>query len=167
MVLRWAALLCAMLPLSACVLPIGPDFQDPLASPNYSPFFIDSDPEFGTQETATPAMSVTFHARISDPNVGDNLTVRWIVDYPPFTADTRPQPDDLVMADQTGKPLDKDVSFTPNCVQNTLAKIPVHHIKVVVSDRGFVTVQDPTDLTSIPAGGFEIVGDWSLALECP
>ena len=153
--------------MSACVLPIGPDFQDPIASPNYAPVFIDSNPMFGTAATSTPTVLQTFSVQISDPNVGDQLTVRWIVDFPPFTVDTRPQPDQVFDPSANGQSLDQQISLRPSCLLTSLAKTPVHQIEVVVSDRGFVTAQDPTDLTSIPAGGQEIFGNWTLDLECP
>jgi hypothetical protein len=152
---------------SACVLPVGPDFQDPLASPNFPPFFIAPDPAFGTAATATPTVLQTFSVQISDPNVGDNLTVRWIVDFPPFTVDTRPQPDQEYDHNASGQPLDKQISLRPSCLLTSLAKTPVHQIEVVVSDRGFVAAQDPTDLTNVPPGGYEIFGNWTLNLECP
>jgi hypothetical protein len=151
--------------MSACVLPIGPDFQDPIASPNYAPVFIDSNPMFGTAATSTSQMLQSFNVRLTDPNVGDNLTVRWIVDFPPFSPNTRLQADEVFSHRLDGIPLDVEVPpFQPNCLQ--VADIPVHQIMVVVSDRGFVTAQDPTDLTSVPAGGAEIFGNWTLTLDC-
>jgi hypothetical protein len=100
--------ICALLLMSACVLPIGPDFQDPLSSPNYAPYFVDTLPVAGSIVTATSTVPL-FRVTVQDPNGGDNLQVRWIADYPPFTDNTRVI---LVVADRlfldpvAGKPVD-------------------------------------------------------------
>src|SRR5882724_1117584 len=78
--------ICALLVMSACVLPIAPEFQDPPASENYAPVFIDTIPPAGQVVTASPVAAFTII--VEDPNVGDDLFVRWIADFPPLTDNT-------------------------------------------------------------------------------
>jgi len=156
---------------AGCVIPIGPDFQDPPASQNYAPYILDSDPTLGAIATATPAADVTFHVTVSDPNAGDNLTVRWILDYPPYGVNTRPQPDEVLAHDPDGQVHERVVPpFTPDCVLSSLAKIPSHQVMVVISDRGFLPVANPgaasADLTRVPDDGHRVTGTWTLDVDC-
>jgi hypothetical protein len=67
--------------LSACVLPIGPDFQDPPAVPNYEPYFQGVFPDAETTHQLLPPDK--FDIVLGDPNPTDRLSVRWIANYPP------------------------------------------------------------------------------------
>jgi len=159
--------ICA-LPLAfpaGCVLPLAPDFQDPPASENYAPVIVKAEPDLGSIVTTIPKVPQTFSVTFSDPNVTDDLTVRFLIDYPPDTIDTRPIPDHVV-PHSTGPQLSK-LPLTPDCVLNALAKIPTHQIMVVISDRGFLAPQVAGDLTRIPEGGHSVTGSWILNLECP
>jgi hypothetical protein len=156
---------CALLLMSACVLPIGPDFQDPLSSPNYAPYFVDTLPIAGSIVTATDTVP-QFRVTVQDPNVGDDLEVRWIADYPPFTANTRvikttPVPHAAV-------PQPQDETATPNCTIDSLAKIPSHQLYVVVADRPFLdpVAGKPVDVEALPLDGRKDSRSWTLNLDC-
>jgi hypothetical protein len=144
--------------MSACVLPIAPEFQDPPSSANIAPAILDATPALGSIVTATNPSSVpSFTVFASDMNVGDTLRVRWIADFPPFTANTR------VLAERTFT--QPDDSVTPDCVVNNLAKIPQHQIMVVVADGDFASALDLTKLKDMTRK--EVIGSWILNLDCP
>ena len=178
MLLR-SGLLSLVSVMSACVLPIAPEFQDPPAEANFAPVILDgSDPPIGWVVTApTPESIPTFTVFVSDPNLEDDLHVRWIADYPPNTANTRDMvPDFPVTHSSNGLPLDQPVSVTPSCSAHNLAKIPQHQIMVVVADGEFDNspppVGMPVDLTKLKdVDGRDdrkkVIATWTLNLECP
>jgi hypothetical protein len=167
LMLRRSALLMCLVPLmSACVLPIAPEFQDPPTSSNYPPYFTTTPvPDLGSN-----AMIPSFDVLVTDPNLGDDLYAKWIVDYPPYGDNTRSFIQPKVSHRDDGLPLLHDYPFAPNCVDYTLAKIARHQIMVVVADRPFL-VQQPIegqsiDLTRIPGDGRKVIGTWTLDMEC-
>jgi hypothetical protein len=159
--------------MSACVLPIAPEFQDPPAAANFSPIIVDSDPPLGEIVSATPTSSQKFTVTVSDPNLGDDLHVRFLADFPPNTTNTRDMvPDAQVTHSSNGQPLNKDVSVTPSCTTHNLAKIPEHQIMVIVADSPFddgpAPAGLPVDLTRLlDPHGLKVIGTWILKLDCP
>jgi hypothetical protein len=161
-------LLSTTLPMSACVLPVAPEFQDPPTSANSPPFFITTDPEIGFVVTKAKA---SFTVTVSDLNVEDDLSYRWIADYPPYTDNTRRLSDDGTISHSAdGKTLQQDISVTPDCVSNMLAKTPRHQIMVIVADRKFEPLQatptQPIDFARVPTGAGKVIATWTLELEC-
>jgi hypothetical protein len=159
--------LITLVPLmSACVLPVAPEFQDPPTTSNYAPYFqAPPIPDLGSEVT-TPS----FEVLVTDPNIGDDLYARWIVDYPPYSDNTRSFTQPKVAHRTDGLPLSQDFLFTPNCVDNSLAKLARHQIMLVVADRDF-SKQMPgsvqaVDLTRIPVEGRKVIGTWTLDMEC-
>jgi hypothetical protein len=130
-------------------------------------------PAVGAVVMATPGSVPTFQITVSDANGKDDLHVRWIADFPPFTAETRILVDDeLVTHRNDGQPLVQSVSVTPSCAVHDLAKIAQHQIMAVVADRAFDDSQlpagAPVDLTRLRGqGGLEVTATWTLDLECP
>ena len=66
---------------SGCVIPWGPQFDDP--EPNHPPYVVTSSPTVGEIFT----LGITMQNRdisttLSDRNVNDHLFIRWLVDYP-------------------------------------------------------------------------------------
>jgi hypothetical protein len=159
----WLGLVLSL--MSACVLPLAPDFQDPPASANYAPFFFNVEPPIGSV-----VQTNSFLVTVSDPNVGDDLTVRWIADFPPHTDNTRVLLTHLVSHSADGTPLVHDDMVMPDCVIDSLAKIQRHQIMVVVADRGFLPPQVPgskeIDVARIPDVGRKVVATWTLEMEC-
>jgi hypothetical protein len=161
--------------MSACVLPIAPEFQDPPAAANVAPSFTDVVPPIGMIVDGTPTRVPVFTVSVTDMNLGDNLHVRFLADFPPFTANTRTLMKDTEIAHRTdGRPILQDVSETPNCTVDSLAKIPQHQIMAIVADRPFDDSPPPAgmtaDLTKLldPAGdGRKTIATWTLNLECP
>lgn len=152
--------------MSACVLPIAPEFQDPPASQNYPPYFVSTEPEIGSVVN-TPM----FRVSVLDPNLGDTLHFRWLADYPLFTGNTRVLIRDLESPPPTNGSLQFRESFVqPDCNLNTLAKLPSHRIMVIVSDREFLNPMKEgsteVDFGRIPSDGHKLVASWTLDMEC-
>ena len=174
MLLR-SAVICSVSVMSACVLPIAPEFQDPPAAANFSPVITDAVPLIGMIVDGTPARVPTFTVSVTDPNLGDDLHVRFLADFPPATANTRTLVKDTLIAHSTnGKPLLQDVSATPSCTTDNLAKIPQHQIMAIVADRPFDNSPPPAgmapDLTKLidpDRQGKKVIATWTLNLECP
>ena len=70
--------------VTSCVLPIGPEFQDPPPVPNYQPYFVAYEP-YGATNFTILSVPTAFEIDVSDPNTGDKLAVRWVANYPPYT----------------------------------------------------------------------------------
>ena len=154
--------------MSSCVLPVAPDFQDPLASPNYEPRIIDSDPMVGKIVTATsPSAITTFTVTVTDPNPGDNLHIRALLDYPDVSNNTR-----TLIADQTimhsldGTLLKQDVSVNVSCDTGPPAQSVMQHaVTIIIADREFgPLIPQPTALKD-PDGLF-VIANWALNLSC-
>src|SRR5436190_2240679 len=86
---RFVLLLFAASLSPACIIPVGPDFQDPPGIPNGRPVITNTDPLFGTEVLATDVpMEAMFEITVIDSN-NDPLYVRWVADFPPLTHETR------------------------------------------------------------------------------
>lgn len=147
-----------------CIIPLGPDWQDPLAAPNTPPSIVASMPQLGTVHVAPATLTI----EITDANAGDTLFVRFLADYPPFTSITRPIGDtQQFFPSLEGQPVRHRVEVTPDCETHDLApSVPTHQIYVVVADRAFrnslqrpEALADPKGLTDSHV--------WTLELDCP
>jgi len=154
----------ALLSMSACVLPIAPEFQDPPASENYAPVFIDTNPQAGQIVTASPVAKFT--VVVEDPNVGDDLQVRWIADYPPITDSTSVMATTPVPHAAGATVSSHEVSIEPNCALHHLARIPSHQIAVIVADRPFLDPGTPINFERLPLDGLKNSRSWILNLDC-
>jgi hypothetical protein len=138
---------------SACVVPLGPSFEDPPASPNFAPTISDSDPHVGSIAAHGLALNVT----VTDANVRDTLYVRWVSDYPLATADSRILTDvKTIPPSPDGKQHFTVVSYQTDCA--ALAPgLTTHRIEVIVADR---PLKKPDDVTIPPSARnlrFEVV----------
>ncbi len=141
--LRWT-IWAIFTPLIACVLPVAPDFQDPLKAPNYYPYFQDTAPF--QQRTFSPAgQPVRVTVSVGDQNLGDTLYVRWVSDYPIYVQNSTkvlrdsidgrgmPYPPASTAETEIRPPFDYDVdclNFAPGEQQ--------HRVVIIVSDRPFL-----------------------------
>jgi hypothetical protein len=156
-----------MASLSACVLPIAPEFEDPPAAQNFAPQIVDTVPINGS-----PVSTTTFRVVFTDPNIADTLWVRWIADFPPHTTNSR-----LLIErqfppsqTQTGVPLPQEDEFTVGCVTHSLAKTAQHQIMAIVADRQFRSPEEqiPLDrrLSAVPPDALTNEAHWILNLDC-
>jgi hypothetical protein len=156
---RKLLLLLVASPMSACIIPAGPEFQDPPGGPNSPPFLWMASPDEGTTiVSATPTFSVT----PGDFNVDDPIFVKWIVEFPPFvpnpggTIDLRP---DELPPSADGTPIRAPKTFMPNC--NQVNSASTHHITAAISDRPFVDLL--TTMSEVPP----ILVSWTWEHSCP
>lgn len=151
---------------SACVVPIGPQFQDPPAAQNFAPTITDSFPPNGEI-----VMTKNFRVTVSDPNLADFLHVRWIADYPPYGPNSRLlAAPDLPNSATATTPLRQETSITVDCLSSNLSLgLMQHQIMVIIADRPFLTDDNlPQDrkLTSLPDDAGHVEAHWTLQLEC-
>jgi len=160
-----------MLSTSACIIPLGPDFQDPVAEPNDPPFFESASPDFGSIVTPPATSPLTFAVTLTDPNVGDDLYIEWQADYPGVNhrplVGTKP----FVPHSLNGTPLHETVTANVDCIVDNLTPTPngEHQIEVIVADRPFVEPAPPsTQLDLVEKPGFAIHASWFVEqLTCP
>ncbi|MFL5305698.1 MAG: hypothetical protein ACJ8F1_10805 [Polyangia bacterium] len=162
-----ALLLLALLhPMFACVIPVAPDFQDPLTAANSPPAIIDATPPLGSIVLVAP--SSTFTIQTVDPNVNDTLYVRWVVDYPPYQSSTatfdykfRPPVTGTVHSDSSQQPID--------CSQGFATVTTPQEFEVFVADRPFLPRSTATNnrLDLVETGGYVARGNWTLIFQCP
>lgn len=157
--------ICLLFIMSACVLPIAPEFQDPPASQNFAPFFIDTTPLAGSIVTASPKVP-PFTVVVGDPNLGDSLVVRWIADFSPQSDLTSAMETDQVPQSAGGQSNSGQVTINPNCALHHLARIATHQIKAVVADRQFLDPGTPIDFERLPVDGLKDSRTWILNLDC-
>jgi hypothetical protein len=149
--------------VGGCVIPVGPQFQDPLAAQNYAPRITDVKP------AGTVTSNTHFEVTVTDPNVGDSLFVRWIANYPDLQASSTTLKDQIFSPHADGSPLSEQASLDVDCddlasasAENSVGR---HQIRIVVADRAFASGTVPSDRVS--AGGLADWNDWTLNLSCP
>ena len=152
---------------SSCVIPIGPEFTDP---ENYPPFVVSSSPAEGeVLSVATGSRQVTL--RVGDQNIGDQLFIRWLIDYPAYSAASRIGRDDR--APTTGEAFRGPVAFVPDCRDHNIAReLPEHRVTASISDREFLpqtgSVPSEARFDSVPEGAHRLRVTWTFKqLECP
>ncbi|HVR63445.1 MAG TPA: hypothetical protein VMU50_16205 [Polyangia bacterium] len=158
---------------SGCVVPVGPQFQDPPAAQNFAPTITDSSPVDGyiVFTKTDPNASATFRVTFSDPNLSDTLYVRWLADYPPFSANSRilSSPAPLAPSQTATTPQKQETSVTVDCnVSNLALTLTQHQIMVIIADRDFLTNNQTQDhrLTALPEDAGYVEAHWMLNLEC-
>jgi hypothetical protein len=130
---RKLLLLLVVSPMSACIIPAGPEFQDPPGGPNSAPFvWMESPDEGRTVVSATPTFSVT----PGDNDLGDSIFVKWLTDFPPSVSTTVDVRVEELGPSTNGNPIRHASMFMPNCSQVSKV-LSTHHITAAISDRSF------------------------------
>lgn len=148
--------------MSACIIPFGPEFQDPDGRANSAPEIIATDPEEGLIVTK-PKFGVT----VTDADAGDTLYFRLIADYPDlpgtlthhivYESDSPPT--------TTGAPHVAHFERPVDCIIHNLDPSLVgHRIMAIVADREFIA--DSPDLTAIDKGGRLVKVLWFWNVSC-
>jgi len=155
------------LPMSGCIIPVAPDFQDPVSSPNYPPYLSNPSPQFGRLVTVQAGVQVAVSAFVSDPNLTDTLYYQWVYD------DTTP-PNPAVTHALGYFPLTQPPDGSPqqippvevNCGLGLAAtSTSLHQLELIVSDRE--PNPHPTGpFDDIPFPGYKVYGNWPLLLLC-
>jgi hypothetical protein len=158
---RFLLLGAALLP--ACVVPLGPDFQNPPVAQNSPPLIGSEIPQFGAEWTNS-----TFQVTVTDLNGGDDLFVRWVSDYPPITSMTRAlfAPVTTIPHRVDGAQQYTPIQMTVDCVRDFIPRgITRHQIEVMVGDDDFAP--ESTDLTLLKNGSHASTASWVLDRQCP
>ena len=128
---RKLLLLVVAAPLSACVIPAGPEFQDPAGLPDQPPFFLSYNPAINAEVT-----SPFFEVTATDQNVGDSLHFRWLADFPESVPRSRRtlEQDMVVKPSTDGSPLRALSMQTVDClVPGLIPTVDRHRIMVIVA----------------------------------
>jgi hypothetical protein len=151
-----------------CVIPVGPDWEEP--EPNYPPYVVSSNPMVG--DIFTPGTSVEnreISVTLLDQNLNDNLSVRFLIDYPGVdTGRVLLQP----ILPPTGVAERGPVRVQPRCGnQNGGIGPGQHRLMMAVADRPFLDafagddVDPEAPLDSVPPEARRIRASWFVF--CP
>jgi hypothetical protein len=151
-------------PMSACIIPAGPEFQDPPGVRNSPPFLLSVSPPEGSRVVdPTPEFSVT----PSDLNAGDDLWVRWITEYPPnVIGSTNANPPTPIPHSADGSPLRSPSNFKPNC-NDIDRRLSTHQVMAAISDSAFVGSDGLGDLLTTTSDTPPILVVWTWQKSCP
>lgn len=141
--------------MSACIIPVGPEFQDPPGAPNASPEIVDPDPLWGAEVTTTAQMGQAFQIAVTDPN-DQLLHIRWIVDNQTRAGDPGPS---MVEPSEYGMRFSKLV--TCNDVDTRLSR---HPVTAIVADQQFEL--NDSNLYHVQNQGLSDKITWTLNLTC-
>jgi hypothetical protein len=166
----WSLRLASLITMSACVIPVGPQFDDP--EQNYPPYIATSDPGVGEiftpgqDEAATTPRFIVVTA--GDHNLEDNLHVRWLLDYPSPESDIG-QLLMVVTLPFSGKVERTPFKFLPTCPTR---RPGMHRLVLSISDRPFLdqgagdtTVSADAPLDSVKPEANRMRAVW--VLNCP
>ncbi len=171
---RSCLLTCCLAPFlvaaSGCVVPVGPKWSDP--DNNYPPTIASATPPVGTVlghgVDGGTSGQVEVEVLLADQNMGDNLYLRWIVDYPPYVSGR------TLLALETTKPGGETVVrtaalFAPDCVSIRSRTLADHRLLLAVSDRPFKFAADDPGLTApdaVDEGNHLVEAVWPFTLNC-
>lgn len=165
--------------MSACIIPVAPDFQDPPTRPDSSPSV--SNPlvnlmlsHFGATITLQQGNGdTTFSASVSDPDPGTTLQIRWALDYPTYDpGKTSVFEGESVSAAAPNQPIQNaPVSQKINCSSVRDFSKSTQQLMLIVTD-GQLAEPDPLQpygLDQLVATGTAMVvrGFWNLSVNCP
>ncbi len=147
----------------ACIIPVGPDFQDPLSTANSPPYVVAMEPPAGTiTVNATAVFSVT----PADANVLDTLYVKWVTEYPPFSpTETHGIPPRDIPPTGNGSVNRPTQTFQPGC-SSIASTRTMHQIQVGISDSPFLSTEDPNDLFATTDSSKAYIVTWFLIRSC-
>jgi hypothetical protein len=143
----------------ACILPLAPEFEEELRAP---PFVVTSRPAVGSMVRD----SETFEVEVQDPNGTDDLYVRWVIDYPPYTENHSRQIDYNKQKNRGPGQVNRHrVAFSPNCLLHLISPaISQHRLMLLISDRPFDVAPNTPDKVPTDAHLVRLV--WWFDKEC-
>jgi len=152
---------------NGCVVPIGPEFRDPqekLPPEPFKPTFTSADPPFGTTVGLDGAARKYFTVTVDDINVTDQISVRWVLNYPPYNMTATKQLSETKAPSNHTGPL----IFGLYCKDVDDYKLADRNLVVIASDNGFTKEGDAVDRMlplSYDASGvlITVVGSWRLS----
>jgi hypothetical protein len=169
------ALIASASSMSACIIPVAPNFQDPPSVPNSPPYVTPIAPTVGEIATFT-FPSLTFTATVTDLNVNTPIFYRWLGDYPPNVEGVTWRVDNPAQISPRldGLPISQSLSQDLTCglVHNVSG---THRVELVVADRQFqdssmagLTSDNQYDSLIDPTNTGHIVRTpWIVSMSCP
>jgi hypothetical protein len=158
---RKLLLLFATSLLPACIIPVGPEFQDPPGVANSPPQILDPNPFYGNEVTAPPT-GAPFTFTVTDLN-GDAMFIRFLVDGGTVAIDDNKAP-----RSDPASPARVVISNLISCqlLTSEASRLKSRHaVLAAVADRNFdLGVQDPL---TVPAPGLYTPITWTLNMTCP
>ena len=156
---RTLLLLFAASLMPACIIPVGPEWQDPPGAANAGPTIISKMPEVGTRST-----SAAFRVVLSDPE-GDQIFVKWFADFPPFIPGSSYVGLEMELR-QAGPGMPVAAETTFQCTFHIMSSQPTHQIMLAIHDRHFKD-GDGIDPRATVDGRTPIELVWFLDKVCP
>jgi hypothetical protein len=103
---------------------------------------------------------------VTDQNVVDRLAFQWVIDYPPYDANTHPGDSGHLEKSANGIQQSHSVVLTrAPCGYNPTQSIAVHRLQFILADRDFDT-SDPAVLEALKDNaGFVVRANWTFS--CP
>jgi hypothetical protein len=149
------SLLAASL-MPACVIPVGPEWQDPIGIPNSGPEILDPQPDWGAERSITGMGQQRFQFDVRDINVGEPIFVEFFADDQRVVR--------LMFANAGPTPQRQRVDTSIACadVDKMLMR---HSIKAAVADQRF-TDDDPNNPLAVANDGRVAVITWTLNVTC-
>jgi len=155
---------------NGCVVPIGPEFHDkppPEKIPAIRPILVSADPTFLETVVLDANAGRPFSVQVADPNPEDYISVRWVLNYPPFGETT------TILGTFSQAP-GEHIPFPFILTCETVKPFPAadRHLSVIASDNGFYAspekLSDMRSRLNYDADGKYLSGinGWSLA-GCP
>jgi hypothetical protein len=156
---RKLLLLLAASFMPACIIPIGPDWQDPPGEENVAPQVRDATPFFGT-ELIVSGTEAKFSIDVTDAN-GDGIFLRWFAGQADQPFVRRLTPDSPPLPKTVNKNEVRPIQESFDCLD--FMYLPARlNILAVVADRDFVASP-----ITVEEGGKVTFASWTMNFPCP
>jgi hypothetical protein len=150
--------------MPACIIPVGPEWQDPPGRRNSPPTVLSAFPMEGSTVVGLTDGNM-FRVTPTDSDVGDNVFVRWLTEFPGFMQGTTMiVQTDHILPGADGTAL-QEVSLIVTCLQLS-ANRTTHQIYAAVSDSAFVSSDNPADVLKTKSGVAPQPVVWTLEKAC-
>ena len=162
--------------MSACIIPVAPNFQDPPSVPGAGPFLSGFTPgSFGEHVTVPVPDGRQFSANVIDQDINPTLYVRWAVDYPPLVDGvTYWEPGPMIKPSSPGQPISTTtITQLITCRWITQPLTSTHQLELIVSDGAFADTSTSGLLpdkkldTPLDPNGHVAYGLWPIDISCP
>jgi hypothetical protein len=160
------ALLAAVSSMSACIIPVAPNFQDPPTQPSSVPYLQVVSPTPVPNSIVFVASSPIpdFQVTVSDPDPTVSLFAEWVFDYPPHTNATRPGNKKTFMPPAPSGTTDQPVScdYIDRTAQPADGK---HQLELIVATSDFIgpDSSNPYDIeTTMDPNAFVARLSWTI-----
>jgi len=159
-------LLTLVSPMSACVVPVAPSFQDPVGQPNVPPYIVNAMPPSGSFFSSKPTDDSAVLLTVTDQNVGDHLYYHWVIDYPPYSGSTRNQLVQIISPSANGTQLSASIILPTPCALTLAPTVAIHQLAFILADRPF-DQSNPMVFDALLPGsdGFVVYANWTFS--CP